>query len=355
MTRTTDVFVGLNRRAEIARNAKARVFVSLHLNAFNGKANGIETFLHSNSTASQSLANNVNSKMVSELGKLGGRTITNRGVKKANFAVLRGTYKHMLSILAEVLFIDNKQDNNIVRHKDFAKTAAKAIADGIRQTVKGEKDVVVVIDPGHGGHDSGATGFGLKEKDVVLEIGLALRRELQGGASTSKKSSNTKKKTSTKSVKKSITQMADEVIAGKHGSGHDNRRKSLGISKAEYEKVRAEVNRRLSSTTTPKAKPKKTIAQMAQEVLDGKHGNGHDTRRKSLGISKAEYNKVRDEVNRRLNGTSKKASASKSISQMATEVLQGKHGSGHDRRRKSLGVSKDVYEKVRKEVNRRLK
>lgn len=28
----------------------------------------------------------------------------------------------------------------------------------------------IVVDPGHGGHDPGATGFGLKEKDVVLNL-----------------------------------------------------------------------------------------------------------------------------------------------------------------------------------------
>lgn len=33
----------------------------------------------------------------------------------------------------------------------------------------------VVIDPGHGGHDAGAIGYGVKEKDVVLEIGKKLR------------------------------------------------------------------------------------------------------------------------------------------------------------------------------------
>lgn len=44
---------------------------------------------------------------------------------------------------------------------------------------------------------------------------------------------------------KSISQMADEVIAGKHGQGHAKRRNSLGISQSQYEKVRAEVNRRL--------------------------------------------------------------------------------------------------------------
>jgi len=42
--------------------------------------------------------------------------------------------------------------------------------------------------------------------------------------------------------RKTVDQMAREVIAGKHGTGHANRRKSLGISEAEYQKVRARVN-----------------------------------------------------------------------------------------------------------------
>ncbi|GGA80425.1 peptidoglycan DD-metalloendopeptidase family protein [Ornithinibacillus halotolerans] len=102
---------------------------------------------------------------------------------------------------------------------------------------------------------------------------------------------------STVNTNKSISQMADEVIAGKHGNGHENRRKSLGISQAEYEKVRALVN---SRTGTPSNKPKKTISQMAEEVIKGMHGNGHDNRRKSLGISQSEYEKVKAEVNRRI-------------------------------------------------------
>src|SRR5690625_959705 len=119
---------------------------------------------------------------------------------------------------------------------------------------------------------------------------------------------------------KTISQMADEVIAGKHGSGHANRRKSLGISQSEYNKVRAEVNRRAGVKSNPKAKPKgKTVAQMAKEVIDGKHGNGHATRRKSLGVSQSVYNQVKNEVNRRLSGGSSPSSG-KSINQMATEV-----------------------------------
>jgi len=50
----------------------------------------------------------------------------------------------------------------------------------------------------------------------------------------------------------------------------------------------------------PKPKAKKTVAQMAIEVIAGKHGNGHANRRRSLGISAARYKQVRAEVNRRL-------------------------------------------------------
>lgn len=150
--------------------------------------------------------------------------------------------------------------------------------------------------------------------------------------------------------KKTVAEMATEVIRGDHGNGHANRQKSLGVSDAVYAQVRDEVNRRLGAPsgggTAPK--PKKSIETMATEVIAGKHGNGHANRQKSLGISKAEYEKVRAEVNRRAG-----ASTGKSVSQMATEVIRGDHGNGHANRQKSLGVSNAVYQQVRAEVNRR--
>ncbi|WP_121663683.1 N-acetylmuramoyl-L-alanine amidase [Metabacillus litoralis] len=38
---------------------------------------------------------------------------------------------------------------------------------------------VIGIDPGHGGKDSGAVGFGLKEKDIVLDVGLKVQKLLE--------------------------------------------------------------------------------------------------------------------------------------------------------------------------------
>lgn len=160
---------------------------------------------------------------------------------------------------------------------------------------------------------------------------------------------------------KSITAMAAEVIAGKHGNGHETRRKSLGISAALYEQVRAEVNRRAGApTTTPRPAPARpnanTIARMAQEVIDGRHGTGHATRQRSLGVSSTVYAQVRAEVNRRLLGGTGPAPATrhtKTITQMADEILRGLHGNGHETRRRSLGIDHATYARVRAEVNRR--
>lgn len=123
------------------------------------------------------------------------------------------------------------------------------------------------------------------------------------------------------------------------------------------EAVNAEHARRKNGSSKPAPKPapkpkSKSVSTMASEVIAGKHGTGHANRRKSLGISNAQYNKVRAEVNRRAGVSTPKRG--KSVSTMATEVIQGKHGTGNANRRKSLGISNAQYEKVRAEVNRRL-
>lgn len=146
---------------------------------------------------------------------------------------------------------------------------------------------------------------------------------------------------------KTVAVMASEVIAGQHGSGHANRRRSLGVTQAVYNQVRAEVNRRAGVPAAPAAS--KSVGTMAKEVIDGKHGSGHANRRRSLGVSQSVYEQVRAEVNRRAAGG---GGGSKSVSQMASEVIAGQHGNGHANRRRSLGVSQAVYNQVRAEVNR---
>lgn len=66
--------------------------------------------------------------------------------------------------------------------------------------------------------------------------------------------------------KKSVNQMAKEVREGKHGTGHTNRRKSLGISEAEYAKVRAEVNRQEGLSTPSKSTVRKGSTVTARRL-----------------------------------------------------------------------------------------
>lgn len=172
---------------------------------------------------------------------------------------------------------------------------------------------------------------------------------LPGGTKIVPSPSKGKPATSKSTGTKSVSQMATEVIAGQHGTGHDNRRRSLGISASRYAQVRAEVNRRAGVRPAPARKATKSVAQMAAEVIDGRHGSGHTNRRRSLGVSASVYALVRAEVNRRAGGGSRR----KSVSQMATEVLAGKHGNGHANRQRSLGVNNATYAQVRAEVNRR--
>src|SRR5699024_2324368 len=110
-----------------------------------------------------------------------------------------------------------------------------------------------------------------------------------------KKTPAKKKPTASTSSGKTITRMADEVIAGEHGNGHANRQRSLGVNNATYAKVRAEVNKRASGGSNSKS-----IATMATEVIKGQHGKGHTTRQRSLGVNNATYAKVRAEVNKRV-------------------------------------------------------
>lgn len=157
---------------------------------------------------------------------------------------------------------------------------------------------------------------------------------------------------STGTASKSVSQMASEVVAGKHGSGHANRQRSLGVNNATYKKVRNLVNQRAGVSTPSSSRPSKSVEAMANEIIAGRHGTGHAARQRSLGVSNSVYQQVRNRVNQKASGGS--PGGGKSISQMAAEVLKGKHGNGHAQRQRSLGVNNATYQKVRDLVNKRL-
>lgn len=138
------------------------------------------------------------------------------------------------------------------------------------------------------------------------------------------------------SLSKSISQLANEVIEGKYGDGAQ-RKAALG---GKYDLVQAEVTRLLKKTPSIA----KSISQLADEVLAGKHGNG-DARKRSLGNR---YNQVQAEVASRLR--SEPRPAEKSIAQLAKETIDGRYGSG-DARKRALGSK---YNAVQAEVNRQM-
>jgi len=102
---------------------------------------------------------------------------------------------------------------------------------------------------------------------------------------------------STPAPKKSVHQIALEVIDQKWGNGdvRVNRLKEAGY---DPKSVQAEVNRLLSSTTKPK---RKSINEIAHEIIDGK-GNWGDGATRVERLTKAGYNAntVQKEVNRLL-------------------------------------------------------
>lgn len=87
--------------------------------------------------------------------------------------------------------------------------------------------------------------------------------------------------------KKSITEVAKDVIAGKYKTG-EKRKKLLAAAGYNYSEVQAEVNRLLSK--------KKTTVEIAIEVINGKWGTG-ETRKKKLEKAGYNYNDVQAMVN----------------------------------------------------------
>ncbi|MBE6720628.1 MAG: hypothetical protein E7571_08275 [Ruminococcaceae bacterium] len=102
-------------------------------------------------------------------------------------------------------------------------------------------------------------------------------------------------------------------------------------------------------TTKPSSSGKKTVAEIAKEVIEGKWGNG-DERKKKLKAAGYDYNAVQKEVNKQLSSGTKK----KSITEIAKEVIAGKWGNGATRKAK-LEKAGYNYLEVQKEVNRLLK
>ncbi|ONI44296.1 N-acetylmuramoyl-L-alanine amidase [Candidatus Epulonipiscioides gigas] len=126
LTRNNDSFIPLTDRSEFANTNGADYFISIHANAATTiSVSGVETYAYSTSGKSYLLAQDVQKHLVSATG------FNNRGVKTANFYVLRET--KMPAILIEIGFISNPIEEQHLKDDNFIHKIAFGIYEGIAE------------------------------------------------------------------------------------------------------------------------------------------------------------------------------------------------------------------------------
>ncbi len=164
-TRKDDTFVPLEERTQIANDAKADLFISIHANSSEDpSARGVETYYLNFATSAEAMEvaarENANSQesmhdlqdLIKQIARndkieeskdlaediqdslagrlqLVSRNERNRGVKKAPFVVLIGA--NMPSVLAEISFLSNPYDEGLLRKA----AQRQRIADGLYRGV----------------------------------------------------------------------------------------------------------------------------------------------------------------------------------------------------------------------------
>lgn len=155
----------------------------------------------------------------------------------------------------------------------------------------------------------------------------------------------------TSTNKKTNEQIADEVIAGKWGNGSDRFNR---LAQAGYDgnTIQSIVNQKLSGSSSTPKQTKKTNETIAQEVINGAWGNGED-RKNRLTSAGYNYNEIQAKVNE-LCGVKSNVSNKKSNETIANEVIQGKWGNGADRKARLSAAGYD-YNTIQAIVNKKLK
>lgn len=124
MTRTKDEFIALSERSAIANRYRNAIFVSIHFNSsYRTAALGIETFYRS--STSEKLAQLVQRELIKNV------RATDRGVKTANFAVLRNT-KHP-AVLVEGGFVSNQEERSAMCDPLYRQIVADSVARAVVQ------------------------------------------------------------------------------------------------------------------------------------------------------------------------------------------------------------------------------
>lgn len=103
----------------------------------------------------------------------------------------------------------------------------------------------------------------------------------------------------------------------------------------------------------PKPSQNKTNEELANEVIAGKWGNGAD-RKTRLTNAGYDFSAIQDIVNKKLLGNNTNTKPSKTIEELAREVIRGDWGNGTDRKTRLTNAGYD-YNAVQNRVNEILK
>jgi N-acetylmuramoyl-L-alanine amidase len=133
MTHTGSTPLDLTGRANVANNAQADIFVSIHANASTRHDyGGHSTYFYAPASspelyAQRRLRNMLAADIQGEMVKAGGRP--DLGVLESNFAVLRDT--RVPSVLVETAFLSHPEEERLLGSADYRRKLADGISKGI--------------------------------------------------------------------------------------------------------------------------------------------------------------------------------------------------------------------------------
>ncbi len=125
LTRDTDEFISLDQRVNIANNANADIFISIHTNAlpYHPSIYGSETYFDRSESAS--LAQVMHKYLVQSTG------FTDRGIRTAGYRVIK--YTNMPAVLLEMGYLTNSYEEKTMFTSSFQDRVSLGIVNGIEQ------------------------------------------------------------------------------------------------------------------------------------------------------------------------------------------------------------------------------
>jgi N-acetylmuramoyl-L-alanine amidase len=128
MSRTSDQYLSLGQRTNMANAWGADALVSVHINAStSSSAEGFESYVYPNvGSRTASLQDYIHDETVKQISKFGAK---NRGQKRADFHMLRES--GMEAVLTENLFISNSGDASLLKQSNFINAVATGHVNGL--------------------------------------------------------------------------------------------------------------------------------------------------------------------------------------------------------------------------------